>query len=396
MAEIIAKLGKNCYIYKLDLSRAYRQLPCDPLDWPLLGIEWDENFYVDTKVPFGLRHGAQYCERVTSAVCYAAKQRHDADVVAYIDDMGGGAPDDLDYATKQFNAVCNTVTEMGLSLAPEKCQGPSRVMSWTGSTFDTVEMIMRIDEEKIQESLDLAKSYLHKTDITIKDIEILLGKLQHSIKFCPGARRFLNRLLMMRREMLEDKTYRLTTGAVDDLSWFISFLSDFNGVAVIRSQFIPTVIVYVDACLIGGGSLWEGVSFVSYKWPEHVVKWCLAINDLEMFNVLVSIRKWKEKLRGHTVRIWCDNNTSVKSLFSGRARNNFMNSCLRELWYMASAGDIFIDCKHIAGVDNNVADLLSRAFNTQDDWNKYQDWSMKSNLKMTSVNVDDFRFPDTI
>ena len=31
MAEMIARLGRSLYIYKLDLSRAYRQLPFDPL-----------------------------------------------------------------------------------------------------------------------------------------------------------------------------------------------------------------------------------------------------------------------------------------------------------------------------------------------------------------------------
>ena len=35
LAEIIADCGKGCYIYKLDLSRAYRQLPFEPFDWPV-------------------------------------------------------------------------------------------------------------------------------------------------------------------------------------------------------------------------------------------------------------------------------------------------------------------------------------------------------------------------
>ena len=57
MAELIAKHGKGCYIYKLDLAWAYRQLPYDPLDWPLLGLFWDKKFYVDKSVPFGCAMG---------------------------------------------------------------------------------------------------------------------------------------------------------------------------------------------------------------------------------------------------------------------------------------------------------------------------------------------------
>ena len=148
MVEIISSYGQGCYIYKLDLSRAYRQLPCDPLDWALLGIEWDGEYFIDSKVLFGLRHGAQYCERVTMAVCYAAKTRHGASVVAYIDDMGGGAPDDKDFAESQFKAVCDTVTDMGLVLALNKCEGPCKVMSWTGTTFDTIKMTMKDRQEE--------------------------------------------------------------------------------------------------------------------------------------------------------------------------------------------------------------------------------------------------------
>ena len=269
----------------------------------MLGFEWDGHYFIDTKIPFGLRHGAQYCERVTTAVCHAAKVQVGADVAAYIDDMGGVAPDDEEFAKKQFRAVCNTVTSLGLDLAPDKCIGPARVMSWTGTTFDTVAMTMRIDESKIDESLEMAKVFMTRNDITIKDLEMLLGKLQHCLKFCPGGRRFLNRLLKMHREMAEGVEYCLTDDAKLDVSWFLKFLKSFNGVAMIRSQFKPSVIIFVDASLIGGGSLWEGNSFVSYKWPKEVLKWQLSINDLELFNVLV----FAESVENTVTRFNCTN-----------------------------------------------------------------------------------------
>ena len=48
LAELIAKRCQYCYLYKLDLARAYRQLPSDPLDWPLLGIQWEGKCHYDT------------------------------------------------------------------------------------------------------------------------------------------------------------------------------------------------------------------------------------------------------------------------------------------------------------------------------------------------------------
>ena len=154
--------------------------------------------------------------------------------------------------------------------------------------------------------------------------------------------------------------------------------------------------IFVDSSLVGGGALWQGKSFTSFKWPERVVKWNLSINDLELFNVLVSTRLWKDELRGLTARIWCDNNTSVRSLFSGRARNEFMSAILRELWYMACAGDIFLSCKHIAGCDNNEVDLLSRAYNSPKDWRKFVEWNQTATETQRQVDGRWFRYPDTI
>ena len=120
LAELICKQGRGCYLYKLDLARAYRQLPSDPLDWPLLGLWWNNKYYVDKRVPFGLRHGALCCERVTCAIGYAVKRRCNARLVAYIDHMGAATGKILVKAEIEFKQVCNTVTDLGLDLAVDK------------------------------------------------------------------------------------------------------------------------------------------------------------------------------------------------------------------------------------------------------------------------------------
>ena len=268
-------------------------------------------------------------------------------------------------------------------------------MSWTGTTYNTFEMTIRIDDEKILECLEMARYLFNRDDVTVKDLEVFLGKLQHCCKFCPGSRKFMNRLLMMRREM-EEVGYALTEGAMDDMKWFLCFLRDFNGIGIIHSCKVPTVTWFMDSSLVGGGALWKGRFFISFKWPVEVVKWQLSINDLELFNVLVSLRIWKTLLKGLTGRIWCDNHTSVKSLFSGKARNGFMAACLREMWYLCSTGDIILDCKHIAGKENNQADILSRAYNSPKDWKRYAAWELKATELRSEAKDVHFVYPDRI
>ena len=45
LTEFILLKGPGCHIFKLDLRRAYRQIPVDPADSHLLGFSVDDQFY---------------------------------------------------------------------------------------------------------------------------------------------------------------------------------------------------------------------------------------------------------------------------------------------------------------------------------------------------------------
>ena len=47
LASKILQYGQGCLLYKVDLSRAYRQLRTDPLDWPFVMLQWEDQHYVD-------------------------------------------------------------------------------------------------------------------------------------------------------------------------------------------------------------------------------------------------------------------------------------------------------------------------------------------------------------
>ena len=99
---------------------------------------------------------------------------------------------------------------------------------------------MSIDADKISDTLEIIVFLLDDKRLDLQAMEQLIGKIQHCIKFCPGGRRFLNRLLEMRRNMNETDVYTLTDGAIEDLTWYQKFFAHFNGVGVIRSQHVPT------------------------------------------------------------------------------------------------------------------------------------------------------------
>ena len=72
---------------KVDLARAYRQLPTDPWAWALLGLGWNEDLFSNTAIPFWVRHGAMACQMTTQALCHVQSPDGKSDSEAYIDDM---------------------------------------------------------------------------------------------------------------------------------------------------------------------------------------------------------------------------------------------------------------------------------------------------------------------
>ena len=88
MCEFILQLGQGCLLYKLDLQRAYRQIPIDPKDYHLLGFRFNNLLYFDTRCPFGLKTSAMICQRTTKAVVHCFMQLGFlADI--YLDDFYG-------------------------------------------------------------------------------------------------------------------------------------------------------------------------------------------------------------------------------------------------------------------------------------------------------------------
>ena len=53
-----ANLYDTLLLYKLDISHAFWNLHIDPLDYGLMGIHWDDNFFIDISDAFRFKYGS--------------------------------------------------------------------------------------------------------------------------------------------------------------------------------------------------------------------------------------------------------------------------------------------------------------------------------------------------
>ena len=87
--EIVNKLnelGPGTLMFKVDISRAFRQLKVDPGDIDRLGLKQDA-YFIDQSVPFGYRHGSIFFEKVTDRIRYIMRKHGFYNLFNYVDDL---------------------------------------------------------------------------------------------------------------------------------------------------------------------------------------------------------------------------------------------------------------------------------------------------------------------
>ena len=66
--EGILNFGQGCFLAKTDIESAFRLIPVAPKDYELLGMYWDQQYYYDKVLPFGLRSAPALFNQLSDAV----------------------------------------------------------------------------------------------------------------------------------------------------------------------------------------------------------------------------------------------------------------------------------------------------------------------------------------
>lgn len=243
--------------FKVDLNRAFRQIPLCPRDWSLMGTTWKGQFYFDKVTVMGSRTGPMACQRVTNMIRHIHAEMG-YDVRNFVDDFMGIKL--LNKVWDSYWALKRLLRDLGASEATDKAVAPTYLVEFLGILFDLLEMTMEIPGDKVQDLLDELQYWLCKGLMTRKQLESLLGKLQFaSICIRPG-RVFVSRVIGDLRQMgHEPVLWPITTEMKRDLRWWCRALQDRNAVCMmwLEDQNMEQEALYSDACLKGGHKFWE-------------------------------------------------------------------------------------------------------------------------------------------
>ena len=356
LARDLSTISQDACLATVDVSRAYKNFVSDPLDWPLLCFEWDKSYYCDLSMPFGARASSFHMQSIANCITDVLRAEG-IHCYMYLDDLVILSPN-REVATRDYHRACQLLQELGLPEAMDKAQPPARSIKWLGVIIDAENRTLSVPADKLKEILDHVEVVYQKAFITKKQLQSLLGHLLFVAKCVKPARVFVSRLLNALRDMKGVRT-RVDEEMRRDLDWFRQFGEVWNGTSIIP-QPAPTKVLLVDACLTGIGGT-DG----QRAYGQQIIGVAderTHITELEALNVVVALHTLLGPAdRGTHVRVRCDNKAAVAALTSGRALNPMLQECARAAWMVQAVLDVDLSYDHIPGVDNEVADALSRA-----------------------------------
>ena len=281
----------------------------------------------------------------------------------YIDDLVYiGLPGEI------HQTLLALLQELGLEIRSTNLIKPTTSAIFLGIEIDSVNRTLKIPDDKLTQTQQICKEYVSKSRVTKNQYQSLLGSLLYIAKCVKPARFFLNRMLQLLRDTPDRNFVVLHTDFYRDLTWFNTFLAQYNGITFYDNQIIHAT-VFLDACLQGLGGAFDNMV---YALPIPLGFKNYTIVHLEILNLVVALKLWGSHWKDKTVEIKCDNMAMVEVLRSGRARDSILAMCARNIWLLAAMFNVKLVINHIPGSHNTVADLLSRWQGTWADNHKLQ------------------------
>jgi len=354
--ECIKQIGQGTLLAKIDIKSAFRLLPVHPADRHLLSMKWDQNIFIDTCLPFGLRSAPKLFNVLADLLSWILEQWQVAPVLHYLDDFLTMGPPQSPVCSNNLTVIKDTCSRLGIPLALEKVEGPTDCLTFLGISLDTQSMQARLPDDKLHRIRHQVASWLTREKATKREILSLVGLLQHATKVLIPGRTFLARMYYAAARLNRLSYYtRLTKTFRSDLRWWHLFASYWNGLSFLDCS-LPGHEIHTDAS--GGWGAVFGTQWMQLAWSKEWSQ--LDIMAKELLPIVLACAVWGPLLSGCRVEFKCDNQSVVESIRKGSSKEAISMHLLRCLWFFSAHFEIGVMACHIPGAVNTAADQLSR------------------------------------
>ena len=328
----------------LDLNSAYHQIPLKESSRHLTAFATDWNLYEFCRVPFGIATGAQVLTRLLDKVFSDIKFKY---VYNYLDDLvvySNNMQEHLEHLREVFSRL----QDAGLTVKLSKVQFATSQLSFLGHLI-TPEGV-RLDPSRTQSVREFP------TPKNVKDIARFLGMVNFFHKFVPNLAQKAAPLNALRKKGVRFQWGEAQAASLEQLKLAIA-----NPPVLATADFSRRFILQTDASSVAVAAVLlqqfpEGrkpIAYASRTLNDQERKF--SAYELEALAVLFAV----EKFRMYVEHVEFDLETDNQALSWCLARPRKTGRLAR--WAVRLSAFKFAP-RHIRGVDNMIADALSRMF----------------------------------
>ena len=371
VCDHVRRIGRGALLCKVDLRHAFRLIPVHPDDRPLLGMFWRGKFYLDLVLPFGLRSSPPIFNRFADTLAWILRVNYSIfNIGHYLDDFINVSPPSASIPTStaalQMSTILQVFENLGVPVAEglDKVAGPLTTLTVLGLEIDTIAMEIRLPASKFLEIQHLLARWRITSSCVKRELLSLIGLLSFAAKVVAAGRTFLRRLIDFSSSAsgLSD-IVALTTEAQEDILWWQEMLPLWNGKACIRDHRwskAADMELFADASGLGSGGFFQGQWFRG-TWKEfNAPQPSASIIWREMVPVAVAYACWGHRWSGKKILLHCDNSSVLEAWKAGSCWHPGVVRLIRKSLHVAALNNFITLITHIPGINNSIADALSR------------------------------------